>query len=131
MRDRRPPVALARPGALALVLGALLLGACATARLVPAPGTVAVPGPGAGAIAEADGVRVVARMDAWSGWPPALSFDVTPVFVLIENNGAHPVRVRVDDFALVAADGTRYAGRSPYDVRGTAAVPIDVPYPAF
>lgn len=118
-------------GTLAVVALALLLGACASARLVPAPGAVAVPGPGHGAIAEADGVRVVARTNAWSGWPPALSFDVTPVFVMIENNGPRPLQVRIEDFALVAATGATYAALSPYDIRGVAAVPVDAPYPAF
>lgn len=118
----------ARAALLALVV--LVVAGCAPARLVPAPGTVAVPGPGAGAIAEAAGVRVVARTSAWNGIPAGLEFEVIPVLVMIENNGTHAIRVRHDDFALVGAGGRRYTALSPFDIRGTVAVPVEVPYPA-
>lgn len=109
----------------------LVLAGCAPARLVPAPGTVAVPGPGAGAIAEAAGVRVVARTGAWNGIPAGLEFAVIPVLVMVENNGTHALRVRHDDFALVGAGDRRYTALSPFEIRGTVAVPVDVPYPAL
>lgn len=105
---------------LALVLGVAALTGCA-ARLAPAPGTVVAPGPGAGAVAREAGVQISARVHAWRHVPSSLEVIVTPIFVTIENNGPVPLRVRRDDFALVAADGTRSVARGPYEIEGFAS----------
>ena len=112
------------------LLAVLALTGCA-AQLAPAPGTVTVPGPGAGAVARGDGVQISARVHAWRGVPSSLEMIVTPVFVTIENNGKVPMRIRRDDFALVAPDGIRRLARSPYEIDGfaTEQAPVGLAYP--
>jgi hypothetical protein len=115
------------PLAMALcTAGAVALTGCAsTPELVPAPNAQpAPPGPGKGAVAEVRGVTVIARSDAWSGFPPDLD-RVTPILVTIENDGAVPVRIRYNEFSLEApSTGASYAAIPPFDVRGTEVEPI-------
>lgn len=114
------------PWALASLLA--LLAGCAT-HLAPAPEAVRLGhGPRASAVAEAEGVRVIARADAWRGDPEGLEFEVTPVLVAIQNDGARPVRLRYEQFALVGPAGTRFAALSPFDVEGV--VVEREPYPS-
>jgi hypothetical protein len=49
-----------------IVVLTLLVSSCAT-TLRPAPGANVTPGPGVGAVAEREGVRVEARVEAWEG----------------------------------------------------------------
>ena len=51
----------------------------------------------------------------------------------IDNGGATPLRVRHEDFALIAADGVRFVARSPYDIRGVVVepAPAALAYPRF
>ena len=115
---------------LALLLCIAALTGCA-ARLAPAPETVVAPGPGAGAVAREGGIQMSARVHAWRNLPSSLELIVTPVFVTVENNGTVPLRVRRDDFALVAADGTRRVARGPYEIEGFASEhpPAGLAYP--
>jgi hypothetical protein len=117
-------------GLLALVLCAAALTGCA-ARLAPAPGTVVAPGPGTGAVAREAGIQLSARAHAWRNVPSTLEMIVTPIFVTIENNGTVPLRVRREDFALVAADGARSVARGPYEIEGFASehAPAGFAYP--
>lgn len=117
-------------GALVALSSIVLLTGC-IAHLAPAPGAVAVPGPGAGAVTRGHGVQVSARVHAWRAAPSTLESIVTPVFVTIENNGTVAIRVRRDDFVLVTADGTRIVPRSPYDIGGVATeqAPAGLAYP--
>ena len=103
------------------------------ARLAPAPGAVVLPGPGAGAVAREDGIQISARAHAWRAMPSSLEMIVTPILVTIENNGTAPLRIRRDDFALVAADGSRYVARGPYEIEGfaTEQAPAALAYPQF
>lgn len=113
----------------AVALGAAgavsLMGCSTTPDLVPAPGAQpAPPGPGKGAVAEVRGVRVVARSDAWSGFPPNLD-RVTPILVTIENDGTVPIRIRYNEFALVApSTGESFAAIPPFNIRGTEVEPV-------
>ncbi len=111
---------------------AVLVGGCAT-TLVPAPGTVELPGAGHGAIAEDARVRVAAAAEAWRGHPYDLGGAVTPMLVVVENNSTRRLRVRYDAFSLVGADGRRFAAIPPFAVTGTVAVPVDAAFapPAF
>ncbi len=111
---------------LSLALIAGVAGACAARPdIEPAPGAQpAPPGPGKGAMATSRGVTVIARSDAWSGFPERLD-EVTPVQVTIENDSDVPIRIRYERFALVAPTGQSYAAIPPFDVRGEETEPID------
>ncbi len=115
---------------LSVVAGVLLLAACAT-TLKPAPEAMTSPSWGLGAMGEAGGVRILARPGAWIGYPRQLDTALTAVLVVVENDDSHRVRLRHEDFALVRADGRRLVAIPPFEIRGTVAEPIDVPYPAF
>jgi len=87
--------------------------------------TVLRPGPDAdevswmeqAAVEEVDDVRIVAQVDTWPG-DPDVETHVTPVRVVVENDSDQPVRLRYQEFALIAADGSRFAALPPYAVEG-------------
>jgi hypothetical protein len=110
---------------LGVAVAVSLVGCASTPELVPAPGAQpAPPGPGKGAIAEVHGVTVIARSDAWSGFPPDLD-RVTPILVTIENNSSVPLRLRYNEFRLEAQEtGETFAAIPPFDIRGTEVEPI-------
>jgi hypothetical protein len=111
----------------ALVLAVVGLGACA-GRLRPAPEAQLAPPDGApGAVAEASGVTLEARVGAWRAWPPNLEAVTLPVLVTIDNRGGLRLRVRYDDFDLTAQDGRRFAARAPFALTGYVAQPV-TPY---
>jgi hypothetical protein len=119
-------VTVARTLVLALLM--LLAAACAT-RLVPAPDAQPAPSSrGVGAEGSVAGVIVRAWPQAWNAFPRSLPAIVTPFLVTVDNGGRVPIRVRHEDFALVAADGRRLAARGPYDLRGYALEPVPYPY---
>lgn len=113
-----------------LVLTTVLVAACGgRPSLEPAPG--AQPAPGGGYAGFTDGVMVTADPDAWRGVPRRLD-TVTPVLVTIQNDGTTPVRIRYNEFTLVAPDGRRYAAIPPFQVRGTEVEYIsDLEYSGF
>ncbi|MCY1082682.1 hypothetical protein [Archangium lansingense] len=114
MRTRAPWIALA-----ALLLAA---GCVTTTTLQPLPST---PTTQAGsAIAEADGVRLVADGDAWRGTPSDLERIVTPVLVRIENQSGRPLRIDYASFTLLGGSHFEYAAISPLELHdeGLAAV---------
>jgi hypothetical protein len=77
---------------------------------------------------EVAGVRVEA-VGKWNGDPADLTRILAPVGVTIENHSGHPLRVRYEDFALVARNGFRYAALPPFRVR--AAVGWNDAMPRF
>ena len=101
----------------------LLLCGCASAALSPSPDAQPVPGLPGGTQADVAGVRVVAEVDAWPGDHRVLG-RVQPVRVTIENRAAVAVRVRYDDFVLVAANGRRYPALPPVRVEGELFSPM-------
>jgi hypothetical protein len=103
------------------VVASLILAGCAS-HLVPAPDAIRAGGRDA-AIAEEQGVRIVARTNAWRGYPPNLDFELTPVLVTIDNQGARPVRVRHESFALTGTDRT-FAALAPFEIDGAVAVQV-------
>lgn len=124
--DNFGPFRLPVAAVLCATMISVSLGGCATTpELVPAPDAQpAPPGPGKGAIAEVSGVRVIARSDAWAGFPPDLD-KVTPILVTIENDGKVPLRIRYNEFSLVApSTGKRYAAIPPFNIRGIEVEPI-------
>ncbi len=101
----------------------LLLAGCAT-TLRPAPGAMTVPSWGRGAMGEADGVRIVAQPGAWAGYPRHLETEITPVLVRIDDDGHHRLRLRREDFTLVAADGRQLSALAPFAIRGMVPEPV-------
>lgn len=109
----------------AVLTVATLAGCAGRPDLEPGPGArPAPPGPGKGAMGSVNGITIVARSDAWAGFPPDLE-EVTPVLVTITNDGKAPVRLRYNEFSLVAPTGQRYAAIPPFNVRGTEVEPIE------
>jgi hypothetical protein len=92
-----------------------------------------VPGPGAGAVAREAGVQISASAGAWRGFPRRLEVVVTPIMVTVDNGGAVPLRVRREQFALVAADGRQFAAHAPHEIRGAVLepAPAALAYPRF
>ncbi len=90
-------------------LAALLLTAgCLTeTKLQPLPSARTVTEDAA--LAEAEGIRLVADGDAWRGTPNYLGRYLTPVRVQVENQGERPLRIAPEDFALVGSSRFRYA----------------------
>jgi hypothetical protein len=100
-----------------LVLAVTLAG-CA-GQLKPAPDARLTPGRAPGAVAEEAGVKVVARAEAWRGYPEDLWRQVTPMLVTVENGSRVRLRIRYADFALVTPSEQRFAALAPFDIRGT------------
>jgi hypothetical protein len=75
------------------------------------------------AVETAEGVKIVARTDAWAG-NPEVKEHVTPVRVSIENNSGKPLRIRYREFALVGPDGERNAALPLYAIEGDVDRPV-------
>lgn len=116
---------LSRSAPLAAFLAlALVFAGCSTQRtqLDPAPAANEAAGMMDAAVNTVDGVRVVAQSQAWPGMAE-VKREVTPLRVVMENNGSMPVRIRYDDFSLVGPQGERYAALPPYGVEGSVQEP--------
>lgn len=99
------------------VLAALLAAAgCVTGTTLQPLPTTPTTQKGA-AVAEANGVRLVADGDSWRGNPSNLENIVTPVQVRIENQSGRPLRIQYKDFVLVGASHFQYAALSPFQLR--------------
>ncbi len=107
-----------RTRALLPALAAVLLaaGCYRETKLQPLP---AVQTTKAGsAVAEAQGVRLVADGDSWRGTPSDLERAVTPVEVRFENQSGRTLRIKYEDFVLVGDDSHfKYAALSPFEMR--------------
>lgn len=116
-------------GRLALAVGLLVGTGCAT-HVSPGPGARLVEeGPGEGAVAEAEGVRLEARSRAWRWTPRTLDRELTPIFVELHNEDDRSLRVRYGDFAFVATEGdARFAALPPFEVKGEVTVPVQTAY---
>ena len=81
-------------------------------------------GAGPGASADAAGVTVSALAGAWSGQPADLAGTVVPILVTITNNNPHPLRVRLDQFALISAREETFVAVPPYPVSDTTRIVV-------
>lgn len=108
-----------------------LLPACASQRpsLVPAPDAQLASAGGTIALASDAGVTIRVDPDAWRG-PVDIESAVTPMHVQIENQSDRKLRIRYDDFSLVADGGERYVALPPYDIRATVTGPAAPAYRA-
>lgn len=102
----------------------LFIAGCSTQRtqLDPAPSANQAAGMMDAAVNIVDGVRVVAQSQAWPGMTE-VKREVTPLRIVLENNGAMPVRIRYDHFTLVGPQGERFAALPPYGVEGSVQEP--------
>jgi hypothetical protein len=80
------------------------------------------------ATAAAAGITVTVVADRWSGTPARLT-QVIPLLVTIENRSATPVRLRYQDFALVAGPERWLTALPPFAIEGTEVVHLRDPYP--
>ena len=108
-----------------LLFAVALLAACSSAyaTLTPAPSAVLVDGTLNVAIAERDGVRLTVQADAWDG-DRQVADAVQTVRVTIANHSDHSLRVRYEDFSLVASTGQRFAALPPFKVEGSLMQPM-------
>ena len=102
--------------------------ACAhTAQLVPAPDAPRLNG---AAVAEAEGIRLTAGGQRWSGEPRDLANIVTPLYVTVENGSSTPIRIRYREVELIYPNGLQVSAIPPFQIQrpGTQTV---VAGPAF
>lgn len=114
---------MTRASAIVAVVVMLVVCGCAVA-LEPAPGVARVAGVGAGAVAEEGGVRVVARAQAWRGYPGDLRNAVTPILVTVDNGSSRPLSIRNEHFTLEGADGRTFAALPPFEIAGSVSEPV-------
>jgi hypothetical protein len=98
------------------VLAALLFAAgCVTGpTLQPLPSTPTLKE--GVAVAETNGVRLLADGNTWHGNPSDLESVVTPVLVHLDNQSGHALRIDYKDFVLVGGSRFHYAALSPFDL---------------
>ncbi|MBI2080599.1 MAG: hypothetical protein HYT86_02565, partial [candidate division NC10 bacterium] len=108
------------------------LAACTTPYLVPlAPGGQVPP---EGTVVRAAGLALTALPAAWPGYPQDLPRAVTPLSLIVANEGEAPAPVRFEDFLLLDGGMREYRALSPLEVvtilYGSAALPRPVVVPA-
>ncbi len=103
--------ALGRRLAMAALLPALLLSACAGPRLEVA----AAPAEPSVTLSEAE-VRLTILPHAWHGYPSDLTRYYTPVQVLIENDRPDEIQVRYQDFVALDDARNQYRAVGPAEV---------------
>ena len=103
---------------------AYAMSACeAETDVAPAPGVQEAEGIFNAAVSQVDGVNMTVQSDAWTG-PAAISQEVVPLRVEIQNESARPVRVQYDGFALVTPEGERHSALPPYEIEGEVTRPV-------
>jgi hypothetical protein len=102
----------------------LVLGGCGAKHdLDPLSGVSRVQGIDEGVLASSGDVRVVLQTTHWPG-PTAIQQEITPVRVLITNQGKDPIAIRYQDFALYTPSGERLGAIPPFEVSGSVQQPI-------
>lgn len=105
----------------------LFAAACAAPELRPAEDALRVAHTRSAAASTVAGIRVEVDGGGWKGFPPSLNV-VVPVRVTLQNAGAVPLRVQLQELSLVSPDGPRFAALPPMEIRGSelAVVPGDL-----
>jgi hypothetical protein len=123
-------VAAGRRSAQAAWFGVALVAAGCATTLAPAPEAIRLTHDAA--LAAAEGLRLVARAEAWQGMPPSLDDAVTPMLVTIANHGDHPVRIAYERLRLIGANGRAYRALAPQSVEGSVTVTLEeLGYPSL
>lgn len=114
----------------------LLVTACGTPDLTPAPSAEQPAGETEAEVATASvgGVAVRVESGAWDG-DSTVAHELTPLYIHIENRGDAPVRLRYREFALVGPQGQYYAALPPLaaqvDVQQVESARLPVGTPSF
>lgn len=137
--DRRLALAPARPLNTGLIMNLtrpavtlllLTLAGCAVEPiLIPDRSASLATGADPIAVAELSGVRVTLNTAAWSGEPRDLALTMSPILISLENHSGRNLRIAYRDFAIVGANGFRYAaltllpGQAPSGAAEPGALP--------
>lgn len=101
---------------------ALLLAGCTHVnQFRPARADQAVAEEPAAAFTQGGGVRAWVRAGDWRGWPEDLEDRVTPVEILLENQGPAPLAIRPSLFTLRTPGGFRAQALEPVEVQRLVA----------
>ncbi|WP_224241923.1 hypothetical protein [Hyalangium gracile] len=95
------------------LLALLVVGCIPEPRLQPRPDARVLAGDEGAAVAEANGVRLIADGEAWKGHPSNLERRLTPVEVRLENQSGRALSIRYSAFELLGASRFEYAALSP------------------
>jgi hypothetical protein len=76
-----------------------------------------VPGVQDASVKDIQGVQMVLRTQAWTGYPRGLEDLLLPLRVGIVNNSPHRLRLNYDAFTLRSSEGISYASLSPYEIQ--------------
>ncbi len=112
---------------LILFLIALIAEGCARPGLRPAPEAEITPGKRKEAVAEASGVRMIAKGRGWSGNPTNLESILTTIQVTLQNQSGRPIQIRARQFVLVSPTGVRSAAFPPSKIQEVEEVPAIAP----
>jgi hypothetical protein len=79
--------------------------------------------------AKATGHGVTLRVEG-SAWPgdSQVKEEVTPLKIQIQNDSAHPLRLRYETFVLVSEKGQHFAALPPFEIEGSIQEPRAVSY---
>ncbi|MEM7676546.1 MAG: hypothetical protein AAF449_11135, partial [Myxococcota bacterium] len=105
---------------LGLTVGLIATGCANQTKLYPAAGANLVKqedGQTVGARVESAGIEVEVRPNAWVGVPTRLR-RVTPLLITIENKNEDRIRLRYEEFVLMASDGRTFKALPPFHIRG-------------
>jgi hypothetical protein len=111
-----------------LLLACVIVFGCAEKNLIPAPR--ATTGSLANAASEqVAGVCLTLTSGRWNGIPHELPELATPLYVRIDNNSEHPLRLRYDAFELVGAKEKVLVAQAPYalEIDGAVVRPVLLP----
>jgi len=102
-----------RLGLLGTAVVLALAGCIPETRLQPRPDARSLTEDPTAAVAEAQGVRLIADGAAWEGHPRNLERRLTPVELRVENHSGRTLSIRYALFALVGESRFHYAALSP------------------
>jgi len=94
----------------------LIAGCIPEARLQPLPEARSLAGDTSAAVAEAQGVRLVADGAAWDSYPQNLERRLTPVEVRLENHSGRPLSIRYELFDVEGNSRFHYSAIPPLEL---------------
>ena len=101
---------------LGVVLMLVMAGCIPETRLQPRPDARSLAGDTSTAVAEAQGVRLIADGYSWEGNPGNLERRLTPVEIRVENHSGRTLSIRYELFDLVGESRFRYSALSTLDM---------------
>ncbi len=95
------------------MLALVIAGCIPETQLQPRPDARSLAGDPSAAVAEAQGVRLVADGASWKGHPSNLERRLTPVELRVENHSGRRLNIRYTFFDLLGESRFQYAALSP------------------